>query len=386
MSIWKLVRLNFGRSPSHFGEVGIGLEETSERVRSDTLFSAWITAYARLLQDSSKVKALLQRFPIAPNAPSTDASSTVNGNGSSDDEPPFYLSSTFIYRQISDPKNGMRTIYYLPRPVARPINYPAGTDDLEFAKTFKGLTYLPLPVWQRWYQGDGFTKSDRAQLIAKTQKRETDYKDQLLNQAGTFDYGTAYDIHRVPKIAVDRVTRATNLYHTGFVQFRCKPNHTSGLYFLMYWPESDETLMHDLKAALHFLGEEGLGGERSSGAGRFEPEWCDLPQEWKTLVDPPDFKPTRHSVLSVFWDLPLDDVLLNGACYELQERGGWHGSPFSGRQLRRQSIRMFIEGSVFCEKPQGKLADVTPAGFDGGHRIYRSGVALSLPIRVGTDV
>ncbi|MFB8790763.1 MAG: hypothetical protein U7123_18385 [Potamolinea sp.] len=49
MSTWKLVRLNFGRSSAHFGEVGIGIEETSERVRSDTLFSAWISAYASLV-------------------------------------------------------------------------------------------------------------------------------------------------------------------------------------------------------------------------------------------------------------------------------------------------------------------------------------------------
>ncbi len=47
MSEWRLVRLNFGRSPTHFGQVGIGLEETTERLQSDTLFSALISTYAR---------------------------------------------------------------------------------------------------------------------------------------------------------------------------------------------------------------------------------------------------------------------------------------------------------------------------------------------------
>ena len=51
MSKWKLVKLDFKNNPAHFGELGIGMEETSERVRSDTLFSAWVIAYARLGQD-----------------------------------------------------------------------------------------------------------------------------------------------------------------------------------------------------------------------------------------------------------------------------------------------------------------------------------------------
>lgn len=48
MSNWKLIHLNFTKNLAHFGEVGIGLEETQERVKSDTLFSALITSYARL--------------------------------------------------------------------------------------------------------------------------------------------------------------------------------------------------------------------------------------------------------------------------------------------------------------------------------------------------
>ncbi len=59
MSVWKLVKLNFGRSPAHFGEVGIGMEETSDRVRSDALFSAWVSIYARLFGKEA-VEELLQ--------------------------------------------------------------------------------------------------------------------------------------------------------------------------------------------------------------------------------------------------------------------------------------------------------------------------------------
>ena len=73
--------------------------------------------------------------------------------------------------------------------------------------------------------------------------------------------------------------------------------------------------------------------------------------------------------------------LLENSSYELQERGGWITSSASGRQLRRKAVQMFAEGSVFSVQPQGKLANVTPEPFKD-HNIYRSGISLSLPIKV----
>lgn len=364
MSTWKLVKLNFGSSPAHFGEVGIGIEETSERVRSDTLFSAWISIYARLF-GSHAVALTLQQFLTLP-------------------QPPVRMSSTFIYRHDGD-----RIIYYLPRPLKVPINYPAGDGDLDFFKTYKKLNYLPLDVWQRWYQGEGFIKGDREELIAETKGKSKGH----LRQAGTFDYKKAFKIDQIPKIAVDRVTRATNLYHTGFVQFQSEQNSNdvkslSGLYFLLYFPQVDEDLINNLQAALHFLGDEGIGGERSSGAGRFEVEWSGLPETWQNVVDFSE-KNAHHCLMSLFWDNEpsrLQRLITDtkDASYEIQERGGWIASPSSGRQLRRQMVRMFAEGSVFPEKPQGKLADVTPRGFNT-YPIYRSGISLSLPIKVAVS-
>ncbi len=373
MSNWKLVKLNFGRTPAHFGELGIGIEETSERVRSDTLFSAWSSAYARLFGKDG-IEELLQRFLDSAN-------------------PPVRMSSTFIYRQDGD-----RTIYYLPRPLKFPINYPADDKvedetekgDLKFFKTYKKLSYLPLDVWQRWYQGVGFIKGDREELIAETKGKSNGH----LRQAGTFDYKKAFEIDQVPKIAVDRVTRATNLYHTGFVQFRSEQNGNdfnslAGLYFLLHFPETDKKLADNLHAALHFLGEEGIGGERSSGAGRFEVEWLELPETWQNVVNLPEPN-IHHCLVSLFWDdepSTLKRLIADETSYEIQERGGWIGTPSSGRQLRRQMVRMFAEGSVFPEQPQGKLANVTPREFitpQGDykpHPIYRSGISLSLPIK-----
>jgi CRISPR-associated protein Csm4 len=351
MSVWKLVELNFGRSPAHFGEVGIGMEETSDRVRSDALFSAWVSVYARLFGKNA-VEELLQLFPSKEQPNLT---------------PPFCISSTFIYRQVAQQE---KTIYYLPRPLKFPNNYP--DDDLAFFKTYKKLTYLPLEVWQRWYQGNGFdTDTDTKELVTHT---TTGGFQGELNILGTFDYNKAFKIAKVPKIAVDRVTRATNLYHTGFVQFEWEKN-PAGLYFLLQLSADGEKLADKLQAALHLLGEEGIGGERSSGAGRFTVKWTKLPEIWQRVVN---FSTgSYHTLMSLFWDTSITTDFLVKASYEIQERGGW----IAENQVRRQMVRMFSEGSVFLTATEGKLVDVTPKSFKK-HRIYRSGISLSLPIKV----
>lgn len=343
MRIWKLFKLNFGRNPVHFGELGIGIEETSERVHSDTLFSAWVSVYARLFGKVA-VEGLLREIQ---------------------EKPSFRLSSTFTYRQVDG-----KPIYYLPRPLQRPINYPE--DDFEFTKAYKKLNYLPLEIWQRWYQGKGFIESDRLELIAKTKGQANGD----LQKAGTFDCGEASKKAKIPKIAVDRTTRATNLYSTGFVKFA----ENSGLYLVAEF--DNQNIANTFLAVLNFLGEEGLGGERSSGAGQFKVEPHELTPPWKQVIEFPS--KNYYSLISLFWENPLPSGCLENASYELQKRGGWISSSPSGSQRRRKSLQMFAEGSVFPVKPQGKLANVTPDGFRH-HQIYRSGISLSLPIQVQSN-
>lgn len=346
MSGWKLVKLDFQTNPVHFGELGIGMEETSERIHSDTLFSAWFSAYARLYPDH--ITALFDRFPIDNEQPI---------------EPPFRVSSTFVYSK----SDTIADIYYLPTLLKLPENYPHG--DLKFAKAFRKLKFLPLSIWQRWYQGTGINDSEKDELLNKNGQ---------LAEAGTFDYGKIYSSQTLPKIAVDRIHNATNFYQTSFVYFQ-----HGGLYFLFYMPTPDDDLYRQLQAALNWLGDEGIGGERSSGAGRFRATWLELTPTWKSVIQAKIDRPNR-ALISLFWDRP--DVCCSyiedeNTRYQLQERGGWI-SARSGRQLRRKSVRMFMEGSIFSQPDRGRLAVVTPDELKGKnhHPIYRSGVSLSLPI------
>ena len=354
---WKLVRLNFGNNLTHFGETGIGLEAASERVRSDTLFSAWISAYARLF-GSQAVGDLLTAIKENPTA--------------------WRFSSTFIYRQIRN-----LYTYYLPKPFVFPQGYPI-EDDLDFTKEYKKLNFLPIDIWHRWYQTNtGFTEDDSYELRewAKRKKaEEREFEDNELYQSKTFTYDRTFATTIVPKVAIDRITRATNFYHTSFVKFISdqKKGEYTGLYFLVYFADSfAEVYKKPLEIALQVLEEEGLGGERSSGAGMFTAEWKDLDPDWQKILNP-DLENPHYCLISMYWQEKLPpELLAPSALYEVKERGGWITS--SNRQLRRKSIRMFAEGSVFPIQPQGKLADVTDPRFTN-HSIYRSGISVSLPI------
>ncbi|MBK4730300.1 type III-A CRISPR-associated RAMP protein Csm4 [Oxynema sp. CENA135] len=390
MSDRKLVKLDFGSNPVHFGKVGIGIEETSERVSSDGLFSAWMSIYARLFGKQG-VEELLDRF--------------LN-----DSPPPVRMSSTFVYSKKADSE-----IFYLPKPLQFPCGYP--DQDLEFFKTYKSLRYLPLDVWMRWYQGQGFTDRDREELSARAKKEKSENETseneksasqtpgQTLTKAGLFDYNASFQEHKLPKIAIDRRTAATNLFHAGFVHFHHQQkenNHKqkskknkqesqkieerAGLYFILDFPQGDRELEQKLHAALQLLGEEGIGGRRSSGAGRFTFEWQNLPKDFVRLFDFVQTS-THYCLLSLYWDDPgLNwQEITRDSSYEMEQRRGWlSGSP-SGLNLRRQSVTMFLEGSLFKQPPQGKLADVTPPDFQyyrNQHRVYRNGIALSLPVRI----
>ena len=368
-TVWKLVRLNFDRNPVHFGETGIGLENTTERAHSDTLFSAWVSAYARVFGKTA-VETLCARF--------------------NDKVPPFRLSSSFIYQYRRDQSQASDEVYcvdYLPKPIVRPPHYPS--DDLTFAKGYRQLQYLPLSVWQRWYQQSGFDEEDIQTLEAYIRNPEkVKASSSPLTVTGTFAYGDAFKRSTLPKVAVDRSTRATNFYHTRFVQYAPQ----AGLYFLVSFPQTDISLLEELQAALLFLGEEGIGGERSSGAGRFTATWSDLPASWQSLLAAD--ATTHHSLISLFWAKPdsqqfqqisqlLSSPTQSRTYYTLKARGGWIASP-TGHQLRRQVVSMMAEGSVlpkvaFPEVPVGALANVTPESFRQ-HQIYRSGVSMSLPI------
>lgn len=126
-------------------------------------------------------------------------------------------------------------------------------------------------------------------------------------------------------------------------------------------------------AALRSLGDTGIGGRRSWGAGQFELQIASV-----EVREPA--QPDCYCTLSLY--LPsvreLEGGVLNPpARYQLEERGGW--TTVATGSVRRRTVRMITAGSVLApldgRPPVGRLADVTPAGFRD-HEVLRSGWAL----------
>lgn len=318
----KIVKMKFS-SPVHFGELGIGIEETEEMIHSDTLFSGLCHAWASLY-GKTEIEEMLDAFKS---------------------KPPFLLSSCFLYQGET---------YFLPKPALQPPGFEEIRIREEHGKGIKKMNYLPAQVFKKWIRQE--------EITYETLKE--DYPD----------YADGFEQIILPRVALDRATSNSSIYHFGLVKF----NKNDGLYCLLKLFKKDYE--QRLDSAFRLLGELGLGGERSSGYGQFEVSFPEVPDDLKEISQS---EGDRYCLLSLFH--PEDGVELKDASYGLIERKGWILSPYSKKQYKRKTVTMFSEGSVFLEPVKGHLVDVTPDIWkkEMVHPIYRYGFGFTVGVKGG---
>jgi len=130
----------------------------------------------------------------------------------------------------------------------------------------------------------------------------------------------------------------------------------------------EETLPPFIKAAIHLLVDEGIGGDRSLGKGYFEKvefihQPLKIPKEGKFYMNLSTYFPKKEEVCHLYY-------------YELEKRSGFIYS-LGGKTVRKKSTMVIGEGSLVKEQVKGQLVNVTPEGFD--HPIYLYGK----PILIG---
>lgn len=334
----KIVRLHF-RSALHLGMdvPGIGIEASRRVAHSDTLFSCLINSYAELHSgDASAVEKLLEPFRAG--------------------EPPFRMSSAFPFQMRSE----YDVEYYLPKPiVAPPIFYDSAEGQWakqEYSKLVRNTMLVGMDTFHNWLQG-------AAELLDALEEQD-------------IDSFCAREVR--PQHARDRLTDATNIYHTGLVHF----TGSSGLYFIIELNNKALLDWNAFEVMLRHAGLNGLGGRRSIGNGVFnvtDDTIMDLDQDWKDLFDLPVQDGDGFINLSLY--LPEKFDILKPIAYQLVPRRGWCYSSVTPIQMKRKAVMMFSEGSVFRNEPNGTLADVTPCGFTA-HKLYRYGIPISLPIKI----
>ncbi|PFG73554.1 type III-A CRISPR-associated RAMP protein Csm4 [Tepidiforma thermophila] len=324
------------RSPLRLGSHAEDLDRARALAASDTLFGALCWAM-RALFGTGVLEAWLNEMRSA--------------------EPPIRISSMLPVRWT----DGKLAEVFFPLPVRRPVR------QFEDRKFLRPVSFIDRGAY-RWLFREGApsgTPRRAGELLGfglETRQEEA-----------------SWAVQSRPRVTVDRLSGASALYESAATHFSLNGdgNRRAGQFVpgVVAWV-ADEAALEGLTTCLRLLGEAGIGGERSSGLGRFEllgPEACDLPVT-------PD--PAAGPTLSLCWPTQAD--LAAGALqldpdrgYRVVERGGWISSEeWSGWRSKR--VGMLAEGSYLGGKgPGGGLADVTPEA-GRGHPVYRYGLGLFL--------
>lgn len=174
---------------------------------------------------------------------------------------------------------------------------------------------------------------------------------------------------------IDRLSGASHVHRTAGVEF----GPGAGLWC---WVEFDNEEAREcwspvLKTAFRWLGDTGLGGERSRGWGRSEGvDFSETDTETLLLGAPTAEATGAYWLLSLYSPAAHDTVDWSRGEYALITR---QGRVNSSGALKR-SARVVAEGSVIVagSLPSGAAVNVAPAGHP--HPVYRAGFAVAVPV------
>ncbi|MBI5842852.1 MAG: type III-A CRISPR-associated RAMP protein Csm4 [Chloroflexi bacterium] len=353
----------------HGLHVGRGVENLAESrvgVPSDTLYAALMETWRITGRD---VKALLA---------SEDAKLT------------FHLTSAFPYA------GGIR---FYPLPVdLRVVLTQDRLMSLGASKTVKKIRYFSEGLLNLaregnrlddWLPDEKQTKGmamqggtlwlakDEANFLPPAIRNKRDKNGKLTEQPlplESLPYQRVWQSHTAPRVAVDRINSSPNLFQSERVLF----TKGCGLWFGM-WGEFAE-----LKEMLTVLGENGLGGERTAGYGKFT-------FEEKPLINFPDPDENLTAYLLSRYH-PRDDKELSllrkdQSFYRLEAVNGYLHT-LDGAAQRRKRLWLVCEGSLIEGNPNGNAPDTRPEYEDKNnpghflpgmdHPVYRPGFALAI--------
>ncbi len=332
----------------HFGQHGIGQEETAVTLPSDSLFAALVSRLARS-QGVNAVEAFCRPF--------------------NEGRPPFVLSSTFL--RAGD-------VRFFPVPLR--AKRGANTSSVD-AKKLKKIEFVSEQVFKQLIAGSALDTLYSGGKYLQNGKLLLSSEEFKALPAAIKSETKIWEVAQRPRVTIDRNTSASVIFFTGGVTFA----QECGLWFGVRWLEDDASLKKDVANLLADLADAGLGAERSTGMGAATTE------KMTTTLDLPE--PTADWV-SLSRYLPQADETISlaekGSAYALKAVGGWLDSPTRSGQ-RRRMVNLLVEGAVIGAKPvrsvPGQMVDVRPTYETDtdpvGHPVYRNGFALAVGMTGG---
>lgn len=321
-------------------DAGSAVDGPSETfIHSDTLFSAIVSAARKLYGDE-----LVEKF-LEPKT--------------------VILSSAFPFYKDE---------FFLPKPLHF---FPEQLNDYDMIKIFKKTKFISKGLLEKLLYSQEIEKEffdkefvlDGCWRMVRniTSKNKKDYEE----------VDKIFENQEVPHIVMDRITNKTQIFYKTEIHF----HKNAGLYFIA---EVKEDLINKFETVLRFLGDEGIGADRTTGKGFFEVE------EIQNFTLPSESESDYFYSLSLYSPLKeeFEKIEPKKSYYDFVIRGGW----ISNNTLNRKRLRMFVEGSVLKfksrQKPIGCLHKVLEKKNyvnDLLYDIYRNGQSLFLPISGGIN-
>lgn len=323
----------------HMGETG--LDDTSEILHSDTLFSALANVYAMALTGADTIIDHLNegrlRFSSGFHAIHHDA----------------------------------EILFFLPRPPIRFVGTAKG-------KKGKNIRYLSHGLWKLLcssFNPETCTASIDLLDFPTIGGTFAFLKEELPVIASHGLPRPLWGLIDLPKVKVHSIDKDARLYEETSLQFtERKIGNTPlrGCFYFLVDHSLDKSQWSEFIAAVRIMADEGIGGQRSSGCGQFESVTVadvDLQSEPNA---------THYLGLSLIAPDGNDEFHQGLAFYEIILRGGGTLGR-SGDALRhRRQCRLVKEGALMNREIRGKLVDVSP-GLDGS--VLRNGLNFSIPIK-----
>ncbi len=366
----------------HVGADGVNLEEAGVDIPSDTLFSALVDIWSRTGGDAD-----LWTRPFR--------------NG----EPPFLLSSAFPFAG---------EVRFYPAPVDLQLLRPPDRSEETVGKPLKRVRFLSEGMLRRVLSGHGLPEflpgpgeppakhsddqyairlQNGALCLLKEEVRRLPCRLRLNVHGGKRPLPLLYRqavwrTERTPRVIVDRINSASNIFHAGRTRFA--PG--CGLWFGVQWRDPDTAVgdrsglsyREGLEQSLAFLGDEGIGGERNAGYGAFTSKWGAAFH----LRDPQSGGIAW--LLSRYLPAPAEIPQSLGdprTAYKLVRVGGW-ARALQGADQRRKQINFLTEGSLIAwpsSAPAGAIADLRPQYAESAgsfpHPVWRSGLAVAVGLQ-----
>jgi len=249
----------------------------------------------------------------------------------------------------------------------KPLNFYPDIEKYEMIKEFKRIRFISSDYLKNILSDNKIDLSSiNNEFIINgclRTKRNDPNKDEII-----------FKTSEIPHVVIDRLSNSTQIFHKTEVFF----SKDSGLFFIA---NIKDELIPKFEAVLRFLGDEGIGADRTIGKGQFS---VSGPVNIDNLSD---IRESGYYYLLSLYSPSVDEVNNidpDKSFYDFSIRQGW----ISNSTLNRKALRMLTEGSVICLKNVAKLSgeihNVLSKEENNSeilNSVYRSGQVISLPCR-----